>query len=237
MKGLRPGQLLEMLGSGDGKVNAPRLWYRKFMGFLVHSGWVIHSMDPCVAMLYRADRLIAVLGVHVGDILGGCRSVADIQHLIDRFKWGQFVWNSLVFCGREVVTAHDPILVMQCEHNRAIEVNKIPRHRRSDPAAPLLPNEKSDMVSGIGTLQWIGSNTSPPLQASVSLAQGAEPTIATLMEVNALLREACGCFDRGLAIVAVPFDKGIVVNFADGSCGNTKGGRTQSGHGTRRRKP
>ena len=123
-------------------------------------------------MLYLSGQPVAILGVHVDDIIGGCRRRSDIQHLVDRFEWGSFSWNALVFCGREVTLESGRVLVTQVEHNKGIEINKIERHRHGDPTAPLLPNEKSDMVSGIGTLQWIGSNTSPPLQAAVSLAQG-----------------------------------------------------------------
>ena len=81
------------------------------------------------------------------------------------------------------------ILINMRSHNVAIEVNKLPRHRRGVPEAPLEGSEPAELISGIGSLQWIGSNVNPPVQACVSMAQGGQPTVDTLMQVQSILRE------------------------------------------------
>ncbi len=105
LPGLHPRQVLRMKGSGYGKVDAPRLWFRVLIGFLLSEGWVQHGMDPCIAMLYCSETsvIVAVLGIHVDDIIGGCIDAKYLQPLRDRFKFGDFRWSSVEFCGREVI--------------------------------------------------------------------------------------------------------------------------------------
>ena len=59
LKGVKPGQILIMFGSGCGKVNAPRLRWRVLVGFLVLTGWRRHSMNACVQMCYDGGFLVA----------------------------------------------------------------------------------------------------------------------------------------------------------------------------------
>ena len=99
------GQLCKLVGSAYGKVNAPRLWWRVIIGYLASTGWTRHSMDASVAMYYgKKQELLAVLGIHVDDILGGCLNESVIQPLRDRFKWGSFAVGAseYLFCGRRV---------------------------------------------------------------------------------------------------------------------------------------
>ena len=72
-------------------------------------------------------------------------------------------------------------------------------------------------MSGIGSLQWLGSNTSPPIQAAVSLAQGDTLSVETFDVVQALLREARHEPERGIHIPKVNLDDAIVLTFIDGS--------------------
>ena len=234
LPGLVYGQLLQLKGSAYGKVNAPRLWWRKFVGFLVSSGWHRHSMDATILMLYddcTPAKLIAIIGVHVDDVIGGCVSRAGIQHIRDAFLWGEFNFGSLTFCGREIVQRERCIRVTQQAHNEAIEITKLPRARRAEPESDLTATEASDLISGIGTLQWVGSNTSPPMQAAVSLTQSGEGrTVETLMKVHALLREVREEASRGLDILDIDLSTAVIACFGDGSWANAKGYRTQSGY-------
>ncbi len=105
LPGLRPKQLVRMVGSGYGKINAPRLWWRVLIGFLISIGWQRHSMDQCIMLRYddRNDyKLVAVLGVHVDDLIGGTVGEKWLQPIWDRFAFGSFVWREIDFCGREI---------------------------------------------------------------------------------------------------------------------------------------
>ena len=161
LRGLVKGQLLRLVGSAYGKVNAPRLWWRVIIGFLVTSGWTRHSMDASVLMYYTtAGVLVGILGIHVDDIIGGCADESVIQPLRDRIKWGSFTFGAeaLTFCGRRVTRKQDLLTVTMRDHNVAIEVNKLPRDRRATPSAALEGGEPGELISGVGTLQWVGGN-------------------------------------------------------------------------------
>lgn len=148
------------------------------VGFLVTDGWVRHSMDQSVLMKHDDDgKLIGVVGIHVDDLLGGCANEQVIAGLKSRFKWGSFSFggNEFQFCGRLITVRESSVSVTMRAHNVAIEVNKLPRHRRGTPDSPLTGGEPSELISGIGTLQWVGSNVNPPVQACVTMAQGGTP--------------------------------------------------------------
>ena len=105
-----------------------------------------HSMDASVLMFYsKSGELLGVLGIHVDDILGGCRDESVIEPLRKRFKWGSFAVNSpeYTFCGRLVTVRERTIRITMPSHNEAIEINKLARDRRSKLEALLEKGEPS----------------------------------------------------------------------------------------------
>ena len=129
LPGVHPRQLLKLVGSGYGKVNAPRLWYRQFAGFLIKDRWERHSMDPTVFLLYRDWlgnlQLVGILGMHVDDVLGGVVDEKLIKPLNDRFQLGSVQWNDLVFCGRHVTQRKNTIEIDMGSYCMAIGTNKL----------------------------------------------------------------------------------------------------------------
>ena len=81
----------------------------------------------------------------------------------------------------------------------------------------------------VGTLQWVGGNSQPPIQAAVSLAQGKESCVETYLKVNSLMKECLEESDRGVTIIGLPLEEMITIGAADVSWANTKGCMTQSG--------
>ena len=233
LPGMLKGQICRLIGSAYGKVNAPRLWWRVLVGYLVPVDWQRHSMDQSVLMKYDGDRLVGVVGIHVDDLLGGCISADVIQPLRERFKWGSFTFDGaeFTFCGRLIEVRQRSLKVSMRAHNVAIEINKMPRHRRGSPQSPLTGGEPAELISGIGTLQWVGSNVNPPIQACVSMAQGGQPTVETLMAVQSMLKEVRDNPDEGVILVRVDRSVAIIASFGDGSWANV-GNRTQAGYVT-----
>eukprot|EP00975_Prorocentrum_lima_P024847 5218839-Prorocentrum_lima.AAC.1 len=45
LEGLKPGQLLEVIGSVYGLVDSPRKWYISFRTRMEKMGWETHSLD------------------------------------------------------------------------------------------------------------------------------------------------------------------------------------------------
>ena len=134
LPGMQKGQIIELVGSAYGKVNAPRLWYRVVARFLLWTGWVQHSFDCCFFMLYceKSAELIGVIGIHVDDLIGGVKYEWVPGKLEERFTWGSFKWHDLVFCGKHFVQnlKARTIQVDQRSFCEAIEVTTMPRERR-----------------------------------------------------------------------------------------------------------
>ena len=156
-----------------------------------------------------------------------------IQPLRERFKWGSFAYDGseFVFCGRLTEVRLRSVKISMRTHNVAIEINKLPRHRRGSPQSALADGEPAELISGIGTLQWVGSNVNPPIQACGSMAQGGQPVVETLMAVQSMLKEVRDHPDEGVVLVRIDRSLAIIVTFGDGSWANV-GNRTQAGYVT-----
>ena len=227
-------QLLEIIGSVFGLINAPRLWYRVIAGFLMSTGWKRHSQDPAVFILYQAGVLVAVLALHVDDVLIGVKVKTLLIPMKDRFAWGDGSFendNDVIYCGRRM--QHEPgvrIRITKGAFCGAIEVGKLTKERRANPAAPLVGEELSELSSCIGSLNWVGGNTRPLLMACTSLLQGGDKTVEVLVKAHSLLKELKDEPDIGIEMVPIDLNKALVLVHADGSWANAAGHRTQSGY-------
>ena len=74
----------------------------------------------------------------------------------------------------------------QADFRHAIEISKPVRERRSELHSPLDTAEKSDFMSGVGSLHWLGGVSCPPIQAATSLIQDGAPTVESLLQVQSL---------------------------------------------------
>ena len=167
------------------------------------------------------------------DLIGRVSCETVIAPLQKRFKWGSFTFDGteFTFCGRQIEVRSRTVKISMRAHNVAIEVNKLPRHRRGTPQSALTAGEPAELISGVGTLQWVGSNCNPPVQAQVSMIQSGQPVVETLMQVQSLLREVRDHPDDGVILVRVDRASAILLTFGDGSWANV-GNRTQAGYVT-----
>ena len=127
---------------------------------------------------------------------------------IARFQVAEFLWDDITFCGRQVRYTRGPggtgrIRATKSSHNQGIETAKLPydRRRESQRIPALEPHEKPDLASVVGTLQRVGSNTTPPIQAAVFLAQSDTSTVDVFLFVISLLREVRDEYGRARHLV------------------------------------
>ena len=67
---LKPGQMLELLGSAYGLTSAPREWYMDLSATLRRLGAVVCKTDACLWKLQcSSGEVVGVLGIHVDDII------------------------------------------------------------------------------------------------------------------------------------------------------------------------
>ena len=219
---VRSGALIQVIGSVYGLVNSPRLWYRVLVGHLVSSQWMVHTMDPSFLVHYDDHHgLDGVMVIHVDDIMLGVANETLLTPLKERFAWGGWKKNDFSYCGRHIVLVPgDHAWVRQEAFCGAICLTRPDQERRAQLDSPLTAAEKTEFQSCIGSLQWIGGNTRPAVQAATSLLQGSMPTVEALLKAQALLRECKASPEVGIKVVAVNLEDAAIVNFADGSWAN-----------------
>ena len=87
-----PDLLYELSAPVYGQANAPRRWYLHVLHVLMTElGWSQHSLDPCCFLQHKDNAVVAVLGVHVDDIIISC--LPGYEDLLEGVK-KSFAWGS-----------------------------------------------------------------------------------------------------------------------------------------------
>ncbi|CAK0805201.1 unnamed protein product [Prorocentrum cordatum] len=227
------GALLLVRRSIYGFVNSPRLWWRKLRDFLISIGGKQCLLDKALFCFYKAGRLVLIVGIHVGDLIGGVDPIhgADLVDKIrNRFTFGKWWDNELTYCGKRVVKQADcSVFVNQCEFSAQCIPAPLPRWRSATPDATLSAEEKTHFSSGVGSCQWLVGQSRPDLAAATSLGQGSNPTISNLMAINRILREARDTKDAGLTIVGLDFLRAVLATFTDAAWATAQENLSQAG--------
>eukprot|EP00435_Cladocopium_sp_Y103_P039387 s1919_g10.t1 len=217
-----------------GQANAPRRWYLYVVHVLLGLLWTQHTLDPC-CFLYVCDGcVVAVLGLHVDDIITCC--LPDYEHVLDKVK-ESFVWGSewekddFVFVGRRIQRQPDGGFTLDQTHYVAdIMLTKITK----DPSEKLenYPELVTEFRSGIGSLQWLAGTTRGDLSAYVSLLQKrhSELTVADLIELNRVLKYVRATATATVRIYPFDIDSLVFVAYGDSGFGNAPGGKSQGGY-------
>ena len=216
-----------------GQANAPRRWYLHVLEVVLELGWSKCSLDPC-PFLYRADnKVVAILGVHVDDVI--LAALDQYQHLLDgihaSFEWGS-AWESrnFTFVGRRIRQHDDGSLTMDQE----TYVAEVPITKVKLEATEMLsdhPELITEFRSGIGSLQWMAGTSRPDIAADTSLLQKPpkDLKVEDLAEVNGVLRYVRATNDAYVKLVPVELEDLIFVAYGDSGWGNAPGGKSQGG--------
>jgi hypothetical protein len=232
LEGVEPGQIIEVLGAVYGKGNAPRLWYRVIVGFLVSDGWKLMRIDVAMLARYEKGELVGVIILHVDDFFAVVRDQNVLARLRSEYTWGSWdVGNDHRWNGRHIVIEPGvKASITQEEFCNNIEINKPDRERRQEIKSPLTAKEMSEFASVVGSGQWVGGVSNPPIQAEMSLVQGANRTVEYLLKAQSILKEVRDNPDSGIVIIKVDLNEAVIVNFSDGSWSNADGHKTQSAY-------
>ncbi|CAE7226683.1 unnamed protein product [Symbiodinium sp. CCMP2592] len=216
-----------------GQSNAPRQWYNHFSRVLRELSWESHSLDPCL-FLYRHDnKVVALLGLHVDDLLScalpGYEEV--LNRVESKFTWGS-PWTSgdFTFVGRHIKQWPDGSITV----DQASYVEEVPATRVKLDDAELLsqhPELVTEFRSGIGSLQWLASTSRGDIASDVSLLQKppTQLTVADLKEVNAVLRYVRATASACIKITPIDVDQLIFVAYGDSGFANAPGNKSQGG--------
>ena len=219
---------------------APRLWWLRIRADLLACGWT--EVKAAAATLILKDgqsRLCGVLVLHVDDGLccGRGKHYDDaLKALQKRAPLKIFKKKVLKFTGRTIT--QDPktheIELTQRGYFDEVEPIPIDKKRKVQLDSPLTANETKQLRSLIGKLAWPAGQTMPQLAFDVSEAQQkiAEPVVARLTEINALLRKAKK-LEKTMSSIRIPkidVKKAVMVAFSDASFANMPRHGSQAGY-------
>ncbi|CAE7222193.1 unnamed protein product [Symbiodinium sp. CCMP2456] len=216
-----------------GQSNAPRQWFNHVVRVLKKLGWTQHSLDPCLFMQRNGDKVVALLGIHVDDLIGG--ALAGFEETLNKveshFTWGS-PWCSgeFTFVGRHIKQWPDGSITL----DQASYVNEVPATKVKLDDGILLhdrPELVTEFRSGIGSLQWLAGTTRGDIAADTSLLQKSpkDLTVADLKEVNAVLRYVRATADSCEKFAPVDPEKLIFVAYGDSGFANAPGNKSQGG--------
>lgn len=211
------GQLMKLTKPMYGLCDAPRAWFEEATERILEVGGgkiVQHPLDACLFMAYSerpgdscpSPRLLGMFGLHVDDLFGcfdpNDKVAKDLQEKIKKsFTFREWiVGDKLEYCGSTVAkinenhwkVSHEKYMAKQ----KPISIAKDRLHQE----LPVTEAERTQLRGLLGALQWPATQTSPHLQAGVSLLCGevTKATTKTLEAANKLLRFAKSNADVGL---------------------------------------
>ena len=216
-----------------GQSNAPRRWYLHVVDVMEGLNWTRHTLDPCLFLYRDNDTVVAVLGIHVDDVitaaLDGYAKVLDEVH--SKFEWGSpWVSRDFKFVGRRVKQREDGTITIDQEGY----VAEVPLTKtKLEPSTPLqdYPDLVTEYRSGIGSLQWLAGTTRGDISADVSLIQKPpkDLLVSDLLEINAVLRYVRATQDSFVRLHPVNLTNLLFICYGDSGWGNAYGGKSQGG--------
>ena len=124
-------------------------------------------------------------------------------------------------------------LLSQSKAAANLEMVFVDKERRSHPNAPLLPEEKSEYRSIIGSLAWLAQQTRHDIAVAVNtLAQRIEKAeVQDLLQANAVVRMVQRSVDRAIVIRRGIFDPKdlALIGFGDASFATSEELKSQAG--------
>ena len=204
--GLEHWQIVRLVKSAYGLVDAPRMWWRRLTTDLQGLGWKPCACEPCLLRLFNKEGdLIGLICFHVDDVLvagAGAQFEQNFEQIQNLYEWGSWESRDFVQCGTRMRQNDSAeIFVDQAAYVLNIEPMVVDKRWREDPDMELDAKAKTQLRAKIGELQWFATQTGLQILASLSLAQpGGEPCGKDLLEVNKVVRQAHAVAHDGIRI-------------------------------------
>ena len=189
MTGMWTSPLYRIRGNVYGLADALTTWNKEVSQRLCSIGFTQHDFDRQLYLLRKDDQLIAAIIVYVDNFLGISRCDHDLDSVLKLFKWGSLNYfeldKAIVFKGKEQTLKKNDknryyLHITLKKFLEGIDFGDIPKGRMKQPPQ-LSVEERKELRSIGGCLQWAATQTRPEIAATVSLsAHGDEATIQDL---------------------------------------------------------
>ena len=232
---LKPNEICQLVKGAYGLVDAPYLWYQTLKGELTKLGFVVSPFDPCVFLLFDAQKQpIGVIGIHVDD--GLCGGTAEfhkkLQSLEAKYPFGSKKMGNFTFTGIDLHQKPDRSIVLsQSKYVCNIKPIPISSQRKTNPEDKVTESERQQLRGLIGSLQYASVHTRPDLASRLSALQSKvnSASVETLMMANKTLHEAKSHHDVSITIQPIRRHDLRFLAFTDASFASTKVPDSQSG--------
>lgn len=177
-----------------GLSDSPRRWYLRLHKSLCKLGWVRSEIDPALWFLWnhQHDEIIGMVLSHVDDLLFGGNDVAaaSLDQLGSELGFGSMEEGQFVYCGKQFTQHEDFSISISMEaYHENLQLVKIPLERRRNPEAFLTPSEQKSLRGVLGSLQWLVAQLRVDQSYPLSVLQGEEARVSTLLKANALVKK------------------------------------------------
>ena len=232
--GLTDQQILKLIGSVYGLRSAPRDWFKRVRKDLETLGFRCHTLDNCIFLVFDGDDLVGICGVYVDDFLMAGRQDDPRWQLMRKevkklYKFGKWEVGKFTLCGTEYEQRKDfSIKMTQKKYTEDLKPFPLPI---SSPKSKLDLRQVRTLRTGNGQLQWLSKNQRPDLSARISISASAisNPTVASLQEVNKLIKHAKRNPESHLIIQSIPLKDILIGAFTDAAWAVRPDGGSQGG--------
>ena len=177
-----------------GLCDASRSWYLKLEQELSNLGMSKCKLDNALFYWYHSNQLHGIMTVHVDDIYWAGSEIFQemvIIKLKNVFEISREKQDSFIYLGLRVNHFFDKITIDQDAYIQNIKEIEINRERKIDKDSAINFDEKQQLRSTIGQLNWVSTQTRPDItfdtcEVSVRLK---DATIRDIIKVNKIIRK------------------------------------------------
>lgn len=231
-------KLYRVRGNIYGLANAPYTWALEVTKRLSSIGYQKHSFDQQLYYKVINDQVVSIILVYVDDFIGISRSDYPLKEVHDLFKWGALTYMEVnkptTFKGKELtLIKEDGRFKMKITMQKFIagmSQSSLPRGRLLQDEK-LTDEEKKELRSVSGSLQWLATQARPEISPVVSLTgHGDSATVHDLKTLFATVDYLKQTPSLGILIQDVPVDAStLVLAYSDSSWANASKSGSQIG--------
>lgn len=198
---MKEGEVVQVLKSCYGLVNAPANWYLCVRRTLADLNFTQSRSDPCLWFYYmntndpeKPKDLAGYICSHVDDFIVSSNEeceewVEALQAFHGKFRWSPWECQNFIHCGIRI--REEPDFSFTVDHSAYSESIEQINYTTKTEHDPLTPDEMSQLRGALGALQWRAQQTGPHLMARLGQLQSSitKANIDTIKATNKLIRE------------------------------------------------
>ena len=229
-----PGRLWRLNKCVYGLDDASRFWYFRVKEELNRLGCKKSKYDSSLFVKHDHDGLQGLIILHVDDFLwSGTETfkTSVMMKLKQVFRISREGECNLKYLGLEIQQSESGLYVAQKKYLEKLQEIDIKANRRVDKQSSITEDEREELRSVIGKLNWLATQTRPDLsydvcELSTSLKNG---TVGLLIKANKVIKKA-KFNDVFLNFPVLDLNNITIRCYADASYGNLDDGGSQGGY-------